>query len=60
MARLATNWKQPFKAREYEPSNITFPLFSWDVLEYNPDQIRSSMKEPHLLRRCEKARRIHE
>lgn len=60
MAQLATNWKQPFKAREYEPSKFTVPLFSWDVLEYNPDQIRRLMTEPHFLRRRDNARRIHE
>jgi len=60
MAQLATNWKQPFKAREYEPSKFTFPLFSWDVLEYNPDQIRSSIKETYFLRCRDNARRIYE
>ncbi len=60
MARPATNWKLPFKAREYEASNFTFPLFSQAVLEYNSDQIRRLMKEPHFLKHCENARRIHE
>ncbi len=52
MARLATNWKQPSKPREYEvvsagwgnPQIHLYSFFFYDLLEYNPDQIRCLMK----------------